>query len=686
MNTIPDAPFLLKPWDATAAAAGLKTASTRRQLAELLGVAYPSFMYFLWGPEHDNNYRTFEVPKKAGGHRLIEAPIGPLAALQRRIADVLAQLYRVPFCAHGFLSNRSIVTNASRHVARSEILNIDLKDYFHSVTFPRLRGALKAPPYSLSEPVATAIAHACCHKGRLPQGAPTSPIASNIVFRSLDREIAKLLKHSGVAYTRYADDLSFSAKEGNLPEWLVSTGPSGATTVGAVLAEVLQKSGFEANPQKVRLQRRTTRQIVTGLVVNERVNVPRRRIRRIRETINACWRFGLDVVAQRALGNKTPGTGPDTRTSFIQRMRGELAFVAMVRGKQDKVYLQLRRQFENVVLGKTPYAPPPQERASEFRASMRILHISDLHFAERDHWEAGPILRRLTEAVRELCDRIGPPDFVACTGDIAFSGKKAEYDLAANWFVNSLLPAGGLPTDRLLLVPGNHDVDRSLISKGARHLRRDILDNPKIIPEIFNGLATDRDALLAGMCEYDRFASALGCASAKTGPWWFQEHTFKHKNKVLFCGLCSPWLSQGTENDHGRLLLSDYQVRCVTPPGPHDLVIGLVHHPLAYLNDGDNGAKKILSSTFNVLLYGHLHDQAARLVVRTEGDALLEVAAGSCYGGGEWINSVNFLEFDLDARRCRLHRQIWDPNIQRWHTDYNSFQGRGYEEISYAPR
>ncbi|MFM7372884.1 MAG: reverse transcriptase domain-containing protein, partial [Sphaerospermopsis kisseleviana] len=103
-----------------------------------------------------------------------------------------------------------MVTNAKNHCNKKFVLNLDIKDFFPTITQQRIRGVMMSPPYNLPSQIATTISHICCYEGKLPQGAPTSPIISNIVCAKLDSELRLLAKQNKCFYTRYADDITFS--------------------------------------------------------------------------------------------------------------------------------------------------------------------------------------------------------------------------------------------------------------------------------------------------------------------------------------------------------------------------------------------------------------------------------------------------------------------------------------------
>jgi retron-type reverse transcriptase len=240
-------------------------------------------------------------------------------------------LNRVPphAAAHGFVAGRSTVTNAAPHVGRAVVLNTDLTDFFPTVTFPRVKGIFEGLGYSPA--AATILALVCTDSPRraveyegqlsyaavgprsLPQGACTSPALSNLVARNLDARLAGIGAKLGWTYTRYADDLTFSADA------------EAGKNVGYLLARIRhisQDEGFAVNEKKTRVQRRNTAQSVTGIVVNDRPGVPRKLRRRLRAILHHAKFEGLERQNR------------ENHPYFEGWLRGMLAYAQMVNPEQ----------------------------------------------------------------------------------------------------------------------------------------------------------------------------------------------------------------------------------------------------------------------------------------------------------------------------------------------------------------
>lgn len=306
---------------------GLPALATAAELASAMGIRVGElrFLAFSRITSRTTHYVRFKIPKRTGGERLISAPMPRLKAAQRWILDhVLVKCEPNPV-AHGFRVDRSIVTNARPHVGADVVINLDLKDFFPTVTYPRVKGLFVHLGYS--EAVATILSllctepetvaaeldgttyHVALGERFLPQGAPTSPAITNLLCLRMDRRIHKASQKLGFTYTRYADDLTFSG--------------SGEATgqIGRLLRQVawiVEQEGFVVHPDKTRVLRKSQRQEVTGVVVNDRLGVPRDVLRRFRATLFQIEKDGPE--------GKTWGQSGDVIASIV----GFANYVAMV--------------------------------------------------------------------------------------------------------------------------------------------------------------------------------------------------------------------------------------------------------------------------------------------------------------------------------------------------------------------
>ena len=248
------------------------------------------------------------------------------------------------------------------------MFNVDLKEFFPSIHFGRVRGVFEKAPFHFTREVATVLAQLCCHQNGLPQGAPTSPVISNWICRGMDRELMALAKSSLATYTRYADDLTFSftCSYRRLPGALVDVRGRKAET-GDALQKIIENHRFKVNTDKVRLAGKSTRMEVTGLTVNEFPNVQRKYVRQVRSMLYAWREHGLPDAEREFNEKYDRGHRPSGRPkSFTAVVAGKLAYLLDVRGAENPTYNRLAAEYNRLVGEQgdhLPLAPPgPLER------------------------------------------------------------------------------------------------------------------------------------------------------------------------------------------------------------------------------------------------------------------------------------------------------------------------------------
>ncbi|MFP4692226.1 MAG: reverse transcriptase domain-containing protein [Halothece sp.] len=314
-----------------------------RSLSVFLKVPYQELKRILLTLPPEEKYKEFTIPKKNGSSREIAAPVTELREIQEKVYKILSVIYilNTKASTHGFVIGRDIVTNASQHCQKKFVLNIDIKDFFPSISQKRIRGVLMSPPYSLTNKVATSLSHLCCYNRYLPQGAPTSPVVSNLVCGKLDSELRLLAKKYRCDYTRYADDITFSTTSTTFPEALATiTGKKPSdVSLGEELRSVFQENGFEINFDKVRIQRENQKQEVTGLIVNQKPNVSRKYIRQVRAMLYDWHKHGY---VQANLNHQNYRLKHHKKTAHLfYVLRGKIEFIGKVKGKENQVYQKL---------------------------------------------------------------------------------------------------------------------------------------------------------------------------------------------------------------------------------------------------------------------------------------------------------------------------------------------------------
>ncbi len=244
---------------------------TERDLAEFFAISEFELKRFCIRTQ--GFYHSFERPKKSGkGMRIISAPSEALKELQRKIKRDILDLLETHSSCMGYKKGFSIVDNAAPHVGQRFVLNLDIKDFFQSISSARVAGYFCSLGYS--EEVSVLLSRICCYKNALPQGAPTSPSLANLICSKLDRRLCGVARKNGLVYTRYCDDIT------------ISGGAFVKPGLQHFIQGIIAEEGFEVNKDKTRLLSRRSCQTVTGLVVNEKVSIPRKRRRLIRAILH----------------------------------------------------------------------------------------------------------------------------------------------------------------------------------------------------------------------------------------------------------------------------------------------------------------------------------------------------------------------------------------------------------------
>lgn len=344
--------------------------TTPRELARLLGTSYSQLTATVYKVGVNNLYDSFEIPKKSGGSRSINAPKDRLYIIQLRLKNSLDGIFNPHKAASAFITGRGIVYNAKRHVKKAAVFNLDLEDFYDHIHFGRISGLLSSKPYNLRKDTANLIAHICCYKSRLPQGAPTSPILSNMICKGLDHRLSLLAKENRAQYSRYADDITFSFRE--ISRNSIYTHSNGEVGASSSLVNIIESYGFKINTNKTRVQFNNERQVVTGLKVNSKINIDRRFIRTTRALIHSLSKGTEEANKIHAIKN------PESSASLETVVYGRLNYIGMVKGKESTVYQSLARKFNNLPC-KLRVTTTPKTHTTEF--------IHKLHSLTHEHRE-----------------------------------------------------------------------------------------------------------------------------------------------------------------------------------------------------------------------------------------------------------------------------------------------------------
>jgi len=317
-------------------------------------------------------YAKFTIKKKSGGERTINAPVSGLKSILRSLNFILQCVYEPHNAATGFVLGKSIVDNAKVHVGNHHVYNLDLKDFFHSFDRNRVKLGFIYEPFNLNgerEHLAFLLACLCTHpfevngeiKNVLPQGSPTSPTITNILCKKLDRRLTGLANRFGAKYTRYADDITFSSPqniyndEDFIKELERIISEDNLLKINGTHKEIGPQ--LNINTDKTRLQKSVYRQEVTGLIVNEKVNVRQRYIKQIRMWLYYWEKYGYEKAQQIFTRDYITDKGhvKKGKPNLINVLDGKLEFLKMVKGAEDSTYLTLKNRFDKLSEAVSPF-------------------------------------------------------------------------------------------------------------------------------------------------------------------------------------------------------------------------------------------------------------------------------------------------------------------------------------------
>lgn len=473
----------------------------------------------------DTLYNTFEIPKKSGGKRIILAPNKSLKIIQRCLALVLQAGYQPTLSVNGFVAKRSVVTNATIHANKKFVLNIDLENFFPTVSHGRVQAVLQLKPLALQPTIAGYIAKLACYEGFLPQGAPTSPVLSNLICQRLDRRIEALVKSHKIAYTRYADDLTLSCDEPFQNGFLNH------------LDQIIQEEGFTLNMQKLRLQLRNSRQEVTGLTVNDKVNVSRKYLREVRAMLHNWETMGHEAAQQKFLQSYKPRISAKKKKGQPQLrnvLGGKINYLKMVRGDENALYQKVKAHYRSLEKGEGKEKPLSQplplwipeidhnpRRVVHFLRNFRVVNDTGfrelLHDPDTTNFDFLANLEKVNAQLPSLKDILTPKlhrkltDFV----NVYNSAGVAYYEK------HGLLPLKGSPRQlknllaKLLLKKANLEVEENeaenkpaispdkTVSKAANEFREQIRVGSDYFQDLIlaNALKPTIKALTGSMVE-----------------------------------------------------------------------------------------------------------------------------------------------------------------------------------------
>jgi len=270
-------------------------------------------------------YRRFTIKKKNNKLRTLSEPLPSLKEIQTWILNNI--LYNIPISkfAKAYIPNRNILDNTRYHRNKEKVLSLDIKDFFPSIKRTNIENIFLGQGYSSN--VSNLLSKLCCCDESLPQGAPTSPYLSNIYLNNFDALIAEYCIEKSIRYTRYADDIAFSGDFNEQP------------LMDLIVIE-LGKIGLFLNPNKVKVMGKDERQIVTGIVVNSVIQIPKYQRNEIRKEIYYIKKFGLDEHLIRTA---------NTRKNYIKHLIGKIDYAAFINPKDEEMQQYKTYLYENFV-------------------------------------------------------------------------------------------------------------------------------------------------------------------------------------------------------------------------------------------------------------------------------------------------------------------------------------------------
>lgn len=294
-----------------------------------------------------NRYKTFQIRKKSGGTREINAPCYQLGILLYITNILFKAVYSPSSSVMGFTEGKSVVDNAKMHANHHYVFNIDLKDFFPSIPQARVWARLKLPPFNFSQEIANVVAGLCCHLNAdgsgcvLPQGAATSPLLTNAVCDILDRRMRGVAKRFGLHYSRYADDMTFSSMHNVYQE---------GSDFRIEIKRIIEEQGFIMNENKTRLLRDGQRQEVTGLTVNSVVNVSRKYISDLRWILSVWEKEGYAKAYSLFYPKYKKEKGYIKKGEPIMEnvIGGKLNYLRMVRGASNTACNKLQARYNKL--------------------------------------------------------------------------------------------------------------------------------------------------------------------------------------------------------------------------------------------------------------------------------------------------------------------------------------------------
>ena len=308
-------------------------------------ISYKSFVYHSYHSNNSHRYSSFEILKRNGKKRRIHKPTGTLNAILKIFNVILQCTYPCHNSAFGFVPDRSIVNNASLHVDRKFVYNIDLVDFFYSFNQNQIKLLFIGKPYGFfqtKESLAFFLSILLTHRDSsirefafLPQGSPASPYVTNMLCVRMDRRLSALAKRYNAKYTRYADDITFSGDVDFIHH----------EEFNAELFRIVENENLAINSSKTRLFHKAQRQVVTGLTVNKKVNVARVAIKDLRVYVHFANKYGLE----KSMLNYKSNLNRNIKNidHYVEVINGKFQYFSMVNNTDS--LKKLRKKWNTII-------------------------------------------------------------------------------------------------------------------------------------------------------------------------------------------------------------------------------------------------------------------------------------------------------------------------------------------------
>ncbi|MGJ4748147.1 reverse transcriptase domain-containing protein [Leptospira sp. SA-E8] len=311
-----------------------------------VGISLKNLTYVAYVVPNELKYTQHKIHKFDGEYREISIPNAILKNIQKNISLILESYYKPGGPVHGFVKERSILTNASQHLNSKWVLSLDIKDFFGSINYGRVYGILQKPPFDFDQKLSALVSQLLILDNKLPQGSPASPIISNIICAKMDRDFITFCKNRRLFYTRYADDITFSSQTRRF----MLADKSLDFEILNHIKEIVRNNGFEINENKISYSYGKNGALITGLRVTDKVDVPRSNIRRLRSIIDKIRTLGYAGAEEEYISKyKNRNRIYSEESKLINYINGQLSFIHMIRGPFDEVYKNYFEKFKTIL-------------------------------------------------------------------------------------------------------------------------------------------------------------------------------------------------------------------------------------------------------------------------------------------------------------------------------------------------